>query len=634
MKRFFCVVLIVIMVLLAGCAEKQSGVVTSVTSIDEDTLSIPAAATGVTEASATENVTDAEETEYLTEEQTDASTEAPGDELDVRQSNSVAMLNYLSLLSQEINASKNSRLFMEEVYASLINNIQPGKVNEMTESHLSDLLDIIEQYRMINIKRERIRYFYEQSKANAFMHAIPPDAESLIGFIIEKQKFGGLVSVLYMAVDVATSYMQYTEELDQSFLQEGWALDDEAAEALHNNRKNGFMFMLDIVREENLPGELALSEKAIADFVSWKNKTNIEQKIHFFESEEKTYKDFPYYWLELSNVYWEHGDWQRCIDAFHEYEKIRPDILRKDYYMAKAIPGLISAALNLLPDGEYAEFTSRYLQIMLDNTDNNDWATRYFAAVTYLDLYVKTEDAAYLQKAYDQILLNINHLVDDQRSFNNTYINDVVEVKASDNADKDEKNQIKDYNKSLHEKRKTELPPIYEPLQLNCELLFVLAEKLNITQAEKTKISGILRDKDNPALFLTDTVESKFSFTHFTKSYDAEYNKTSFTIPASCVSERSKIEVTVKDGDSTTFYKDWTVDSVIRESKDISGYKVVYVGNDIKNQKWSENSTVKISVYDYEDDETPSVVLNFKVSKYTTVPFLGWELNVTFEQIK
>ena len=39
-----------------------------------------------------------------------------------QQSNAIAMLNYITILTQEINASKNSRVFMEQAYTSLINN--------------------------------------------------------------------------------------------------------------------------------------------------------------------------------------------------------------------------------------------------------------------------------------------------------------------------------------------------------------------------------------------------------------------------------------------------------------------------------------------------------------------------------
>ena len=42
------------------------------------------------------------------------------------QRNAIAMLNYITVLTQDINASKNSRLYMEEAYSSLINNTYPN----------------------------------------------------------------------------------------------------------------------------------------------------------------------------------------------------------------------------------------------------------------------------------------------------------------------------------------------------------------------------------------------------------------------------------------------------------------------------------------------------------------------------
>lgn len=122
----------------------------------------------------TEILTDADnETKYETEEDSKEDSKEEDtvtiedeeeDTLNESQKNSIAMLNYLAFLSQEVNSSKNSRMFLEEAYASLINNTNPEKVNELTESHLSSLLDIIEKYRMVNVKRERLQYLYDQKK--------------------------------------------------------------------------------------------------------------------------------------------------------------------------------------------------------------------------------------------------------------------------------------------------------------------------------------------------------------------------------------------------------------------------------------------------------------------------------------
>jgi wobble nucleotide-excising tRNase len=98
-----------------------------------------------------------------------------------------------------------------------------------------------------------------------------------------------------------------------------------------------------------------------------------------------------------------------------------------------------------------------------------------------MDLYTKTNDIKYLDQAYDLTLNNVNFLVNEQKKLTSTYLADVQEVAIPDDATKDEKNQIKDYNKTLKNNRKTELPSIYEPLLLNCELLFALLEKVDVS---------------------------------------------------------------------------------------------------------------------------------------------------------
>ena len=71
-------------------------------------------------------------------------------ELTSQQKNALAMLNYITVLTQEINASKNSRVYMEEAYSTLINNTYPNAVDSRTLNQMTGLLDTMEKYRMIN----------------------------------------------------------------------------------------------------------------------------------------------------------------------------------------------------------------------------------------------------------------------------------------------------------------------------------------------------------------------------------------------------------------------------------------------------------------------------------------------------
>lgn len=547
------------------------------------------------------------------------------EELSDSQKNSIAMLNYLATLSQEINESKNSRMFLEEAYASLINNTNPERVNELTESHLSSLLDIIEKYRLINVKRERLQYIYDQNKAMAIKEAIP----NPIAVLSAAQSFdlkGLATSVIYMAVDSVSSYQSYNNEIDNEFLQDGWVLDDEEAANLHDSRKRAFVFMIEIVREEELPGELALSESAVENFVKWKNNDNVYQRLQFLESEVETYKAFGNYWLELADSYYETGEYEKCLESVEKYEELQTEIFRKDYYLAQIIPKVIVSASECYADDEYISVAEKYLKILMDNTENTEWSLRYFAAQTYLDLYAKTNDFKYMQKAYDITINNVNYLVGEQESLNKTYMTDVSEVAIPSDATKDEKKQIKEYNKSLKKARKTELPPIYEPLALNCDLLFALADEMSISSSEKSKIDEILKEA-----FLSTSCKNRYSFNTDLSIPQITFNKTEIIMPASMLTEASAVKVVVNDGVKEYEYTEWTIKEVDRKDSSVDTFEVLLKCDDIKKQEWSSECEVRIEIRD-SDNYEPTVI-KFSVSEYKE-GFLFLGDTVKFEQVK
>ena len=413
------------------------------------------------------------------EQYVDLSEEDESETLTTEQNSSIAMLNYITTLTQEINASKNSRLYLEEVYSSLISNTNPNAVDYRTQGQLESLLDTLEDYRMLSVKRDRLQYIYEQNKAQAIREAVP-NPVGLLSAASSGNWVKFALSVGYMAVDSYASYESASSEAELKYLQDGWALDDEESSVLHNSRKSAFIYMLEMVRENNLPGNLALSEENVSEFVAWKNKTNVTQKIRFFESNESTYAMFGYYWLTLAENYFNNGDYQKCMDAVEKYLEIQPAIVRKDYDLAKVIPMAISSAKETLKGRSYNTYVEEKLDLLTKNTKNSDWSLRYFAALTYMDLYRVTKNEAHLDKAYNLTVDNVNSLVEEQRKKNSEYLGAIKEQEIPKDSTKEQKKEIKNYNKLLKEERKTALPPTYEPLVLNCDLLFALAEEKNI----------------------------------------------------------------------------------------------------------------------------------------------------------
>ena len=144
------------------------------------------------------------------------------------------------------------------------------------------------------------------------------------------------------------------------FLEDGWALDDEASAVLHNSRKSAFSYMVSIVNEQDLPGEMALNENYVEEFVNIKNSSNVVQQIQFLESNEATYQSFGDYWLTLAQSYYDHGDYSKCLETIASYELLGVRIFRKDYDYARVLPLVISAAGEIKETSEYAGFAEEY----------------------------------------------------------------------------------------------------------------------------------------------------------------------------------------------------------------------------------------------------------------------------------
>lgn len=526
------------------------------------------------------------------------------------QANAIAMLNYITVLTQDINASKNSRLYMEEAYSSLINNTYPNAVDSRTLSQLTRLLDTMESYRMVAVKRDRLEYIYEQNQAQAIRAAIP----NPLGMISAVQSYRPskiAAALAYMAIDSITSYTTYTSETELQFLKDGWALDDEEASVLHESRKSTFAYMINIVGEYDLPGDLTLTENSVEEFVKWKNNDNVVSRIQFLESNQTAYQSYGGYWLLLAQSYYDNGNFSKCLDAIHVYEGMNTRIFRKDYELAKVLPSVISAAEEVYSGAEYADAAVRYVQMLLGNTDHNDWALRYYAAQVYGDLFAQTNNDFYLKNAYDIALDNVNYLVSEQQRLNAAYLAPVQKTAVPKDATKSEKKQIENANKTLEETRKTELPPVYEPLRLNCDLLFSLADILKVSESEQQKIDGILHPNSTP-IFLTETLDEQYWFLHDLKldiaNTDIEFGGTAIILPATCCTSNTQITVSVQEANAEepAVLTDWKVASVNRETEgELSTYHAVYTSEQAHHHDWQPGAAIQVDIQPKADANLP-----------------------------
>lgn len=551
------------------------------------------------------------------------------------QKNSINMLNHLTVLTQEINDSKGSKLFLESAYSSLLNNTYPNAVDQRTQTQLSDILDTLEDYRMITVKRERLEYIYEQNRAQALRQAIP-NPIGLLSAVQSGNLLKAAASVLYMAVDSKTSYESYKKQAELEYLENGWELDDQEAAGLHNSRKLAFTYMLSMVRDNDLPGEYALNEESVKSFVDWKNNSNITRKIEFLESNEDTYRAFGDYWLVLAQSYYQANEFEKCLDAIKQYENLSIHIYRKDFNYAEALPMAIISAKEVFEGATYIEQAKDFVSKIMENTNPDNWELRYFAAQIDLDLFALTGNVSFLEHAYEIAVDNINYLVDGQKTLNSAYLNDVIDEPIPKDASADEKKEIKQYNRIQKDIRKTELPPVSEALRLNCELLFALADQLQIPAEEQEKIESILRGSGE-SLFLVIPLENALKFDDSDEMNDQLCEGITFSgrklcVPAAYLTDSAQIRVTIESKQDSLVIQDWTIQSVDRtKSAEVKDYIAVLTSKDAKGFKYSDGDTVSVEILPVADEPDYAFECVFSANKVKKAVVFD---RIVFERVK
>ena len=609
--------------LFAGCATTNPTV--DPTGTSENT------ATTATEGSVAANTsepttapTETEATEAPTEPPTAPPTEPTEPEplFTVEQQNSINMMNYLAALVTEINASSGSRVYLEEVYLDLLNNTDPSKVDAFTLQQYNGILDLLEGYRMIDVKRERLNYLYDQNRAAALRSAMPSPM-SMLNVVQSENALKAVVSLLYLAVDSVNSYSSHTSSLDAQYLQDNWNLKDQEAQYLHNSRTDMFNYLVRITGNYDIPGVISLNEEYATEFVKWKNDSNVPQRIRWLEDKADTYRYFGEYWLALAESYYLNNDPQKCLDAIAEYESLNISIYRIDYKYAEVLPYIILSAKETMDSPEYIEFAAKYAELIMSNASWYDWAKQYYVCQTYMDLYTISKDTTYLQRAYDIALNTTAYLVEEQEALNEEYLKKLEEKKADKDASEKVKQEIEEYNEYieyLNEIRKTELPPVYEPLRLFCELLFGLADELNISADNQRYAENILREHDEKGrhgpIFLDRTLDNlyRFELADYVFSADdiaIEFDGKRITIPAQYVSSSSYVVLTV-DGHVIA---DWQVKNVDRKkSENFEDFIVTFISKEVRELEFEDGAVVTIKVFPY-DSADESLIFSFDVEK-------------------
>ncbi len=527
------------------------------------------------------------------------------------QRSALGMLNYIAVLTQEITASRYSRVAMEEAYSELVNNQAPEVVDNRTLDQLLSLMDTMESYRMNSVQFDRARYSFERARADI----LAENAGQLIVDLFDSE--GDKLMIAEAVVMTGLRIADGLGDADFDYTRDLWKLSDQEAETLHASRKAAFRYMVEIVHEYDLPGNLALTEDLVSQYVTWENSGNLTGRIRFLESNRHLYEGYGGYWLLLAQSYYENKEYASCLEAMDNYEAMGLHIFRYDKPFARTLPVAVSAAENCLEGEERTERILHYVSCIQENistTSDEDWALRYFCAITLCSLYRQTQQLSQVEEAYELTIDNLNLLVPRQWEMNQQYLSGApVQMIIPKDAPSSEVRQIKSYNEKLKREWETQGPPAWMPVVRNLDLIRQIITEVDGFPEKQAGRENQLYDiihPDGKILFLCDDLENwswlwdradeeQAEVDDISVTYDYDSDEIWITVPENHVCDASRIEVTVRnpDGEQHTFYT-----SIVREMN--RGVKERY---DDRTQLYQTKCTGTITYY-----------------------MLGWQLEVAF----
>ena len=593
------IALVMAIVILAGCNGRT--LPNSANQTDESTFAEHETQVAEDETNSTEAVTQAADP-------TDPNME---NELSEAQKNSVAMLNFLAVLICEIELKQDDMLFLDEVYNMLHDNILPGKIDADTEEYIKSILHVIRECRENSSEYERVRYIYESCKATALYSLFPTSHE-----FSEAAETRIIHSLAYMVVDSGVNYLSKNAELDLEYLQNTWKLDDNSKNIFYDIREQAFSYRNGIIVREKLPDNFSLSYQAINELLSYSKEKNLAKRRDFLKDKEDKYCMLGSYWLERANCYFESGEkyYSDGLQMIDIYEALGVNIFARDYELAKIMPKAITAASHVYSGEQYIQEVKRYLQVLLDNAKEDDWTLHYFAAQMYKDLYVRTGDLAYLDVAFTIAKANVRELSKVQEQMNAEYCSSYKPVVVPAGSTKEQKKQIEQYNEHMEELYAIALPPLYEPLLLNCELIMSIAQNGYLSEQNKDIIDDFLRGTKEK-VFISVPIDQKYSFDYNSFSVEgANVTVEGLRIPAKYLSENSVVKVTIKRGEDETICTDWKVEEVIRPEDGFESYTAVFKDDTFSEYEWEEGDVCCVVIFTDSISTEPSIQLEFEVA--------------------
>lgn len=343
---------------------------------------------------------------------------------------------YISLVKKE-----NSRIGLDNLFNDINNNYSNKNIDEATDQRMREILQTITELQIIDLKRERLEILYDYKKNAAIKNAIPSPlaiigissyfGDSVVSFM-RNDISGGITKAIQgttmLASTATSSYAMYNatkQILTSEYLDKTYDLEYDQMRRIDELRINSLSHQNTYAHANGVDNDYILNELLADKFTECIVEENYGKALDYLVSKQSSYRYFPRYWLELADLYFKNGLYGKCIETIDYYNKNfdYKQIYKKNYRYGQILVEGVASCLKIYDTAdEMKERIIPWLEIIVNETADDDWYQRYYCAIVYLLFADATDEGrSYLENAYYLLKMNLNTLYDRQAQLNYYY---------------------------------------------------------------------------------------------------------------------------------------------------------------------------------------------------------------------
>lgn len=274
----------------------------------------------------------------------------------------------------------NDKVVLDQEYNTIINNLNLSKIPDADIiTLLQELMDLLTSSKIQEHERAYLSRSYEKNVQEELRKRL---RKRIFETDLLLNPYMGVLSAM---LHVGSFYFNYRDRLDdykKEREEAAWKIEAATLQGLNNFYKKLLKYSWDLMRRYQLPDEWRLNEKQLTDYTAILKEPDIERRYRKLERLEGAFQQFPPYWYYRGQAAYEMGNHKEALRCFVEFQNIHQGILRKDPFAASTAMHKIMLTVQ---DASSTEIR-RDLEIVLANSDDEDWGNILFAALHYARL--------------------------------------------------------------------------------------------------------------------------------------------------------------------------------------------------------------------------------------------------------